>query len=133
MEDRIKHVVREVTEASDAGRITFPEVVAMLAEAGVERYHADLVRAEMTFYMPDGATETTSSAPLANAPAPAFSAAGVERAVRDIQGGRLLYKAFCQRIAEAGCVGYFVSLAGRRAVYYGRTIDTHVEGFPGAR
>jgi hypothetical protein len=27
----------------------------------------------------------------------------------------------------------FVSLAGRRAVYYGRTGDEHVEWFPGAK
>lgn len=32
-----------------------------------------------------------------------------------------------------GCVGYHVSLAGRRAVYYGRSGETHVEQFPPAK
>ncbi len=31
---------------------------------------------------------------------------------------------------DAGCAGYFVSLIGRRAVYFGRTAETHVEPFP---
>jgi uncharacterized protein YbcV (DUF1398 family) len=57
----------------------------------------------------------------------------VEQAVRATQRGEIRYREFCRRIAAAGCVGYFVSLAGRRAVYYGRTIDTYVERFPDAR
>jgi uncharacterized protein YbcV (DUF1398 family) len=65
------------------------------------------------------------------APAAAFSAGGVDAAVRAIQAGKIQYKTFCKRIAEAGCVGYHVSLVGRRAVYYGRTGDSHIEWFPG--
>ena len=56
----------------------------------------------------------------------------MEAAIRAVQGGRLDYKGFCERILAAGCVGYHVSLAGRRCVYYGRTGETHVEMFPGA-
>ena len=62
-----------------------------------------------------------------------FSAEGVEKAVRAIQRQQIAYREFCRLIADAGCVGYFVSLAGRRAVYYGRTGDEHVEWFPGAK
>ena len=62
-----------------------------------------------------------------------FSAEGVEKAVRAIQRQEIAYRKFCRLIADAGCVGYFVSLAGRRAVYYGRTGDEHVEWFPGAK
>jgi uncharacterized protein YbcV (DUF1398 family) len=47
-------------------------------------------------------------------------------------GRRIDYHAFCERIAAGGCVGYFVSLAGRRALYYGRTGDTYIEPFPAA-
>lgn len=32
--------------------------------------------------------------------------------------------------AAAGFEGYLVSLPGRRAVYFGRTAETHVEHFP---
>jgi uncharacterized protein YbcV (DUF1398 family) len=62
-----------------------------------------------------------------------FSAEGVEKAVRANQRQEIAYREFCRLIAGAGCVGYFVSLAGRRAVYYGRTGDEHVEWFHGAK
>ena len=38
----------------------FPAIVGKLIEAGVERYHADLVRSEKTFYLPNGESETVS-------------------------------------------------------------------------
>ena len=120
-----------MTLASDEGRITFPEVVAALMQAGVERYHADLSAGTKTYYMTDETFHTVPSQQHGMA-AQAFSAQGVEDAVRAIQRGEIRYGTFCKRIAAAGCVGYVVSLAGRRAVYYGRTFDTHTEWFPDA-
>ena len=122
-------VARDMTALSDREAIAFPDVVARLTDAGVERYEADLTRALKTYYRPDGTSEAIPCDPLGAAPAEAFSAAGVEAAVRAIQAGRMGYKTFCARIADAGCVGYVVSIA----VYYGRTMDSHVEWFPGAR
>ena len=61
-----------------------------------------------------------------------FSATGVEAAVRAVQAGAIPYRTFCERVVAAGCVGYHVSIVGRRVVYYGRTGDSHVEWFPGA-
>jgi uncharacterized protein YbcV (DUF1398 family) len=133
MDKRVVQVVHDCTRASDEERLTFPEVVAKLAAAGVEQYHADLRRAEKTYYMPDGESRVVASAPVAERAADAFSAAGVEAAVRAIQAQKLGYRAFCERIAAAGCVGYIVSLAGRRAVYFGRTGESFVEPFPAAR
>ena len=57
---------------------------------------------------------------------------GVQAAVRASQQQKIKYRGFCERIAEAGCVGYMVSIPGKRAVYYGRTGETYVEMFPGA-
>jgi uncharacterized protein YbcV (DUF1398 family) len=127
--DLIK-VVQECTDGSDRERVTFPEVVAKLAGAGVERYHADLLRAEKIYYLPSGESQRVQAAPIAAVPPAAFTADGVAAAVRAIQRQQIKYREFCERIAEAGCVGYFVSLAGRRAVYYGRTGDSYVEPFP---
>jgi len=132
MDDKVKKVVREMSEASDEERITFPEVAKALMEAGIERYHTDLVAGRKTYYLPEGDFEETKST-IAGGAATTFSAEGVEKAVRAIQRQEIAYREFCRRIADAGCVGYFVSLAGRRAVYYGRTGDEHVEWFPGAR
>ena len=125
-------VMQECTKGSDDERLMFPQIVAKLVEAGVEQYHADLRRAEKTYYMPDGESHVVASALIASAPAAGFSAAGVESAVRASQAQKIGYREFCERIAEAGCVGYFVSLAGRRTVYFGRTGDSHVERFPNA-
>jgi uncharacterized protein YbcV (DUF1398 family) len=132
MNAQVKDVVREMTEASDEERIIFPDVVDALMKAGVERYHADLVCSTKTYYMPDGSFETVPCHST-DAPASSFSAAGIEAAVRASQTGEIKYREFCRRVALAGCVGYFVTLAGRRAVYYGRGGDSHTEWFPGAR
>ena len=133
MQAHIKDVVRELTVASDEDRITFPEVVQALAKAGVERYHADLVVATRTYFMPDGAFEVVESrVPSGAAPAD-LDLAAVADAVAAIQSGAIQYREFCARITAAGCVGYLVSLIGRRVIYYGRTGDSHTEWFPGAQ
>ncbi len=124
-----QQIVHEMTEASDEERITFTEVVKALMEAGVERYHADLICANKTYYMPDGRYEVVACHAV-EAPAQSFSAAGVEAAVRAIQAQKIQYREFCSAIAAAGCVGYFVTLVGRRAIYYGRNGDSHTEWFP---
>jgi len=132
MDPHVKDVMVECTRISDEERVTFGEVVMKLIKAGVERYHADLVRGDKTYYLPNGESEVVTGKPVGIAPAQEFSAEGVEAAVRAIQAGKIQYMTFCRRAAEAGCVGYIVSMAGRRVVYYGRTGDNHVEWFPGA-
>lgn len=132
MDDGLIEVLRECTEGSDAGRMNFPDVVGRLKDAGVEHYHADLLRAEKTYYLPDGRSHRLACSPLAAAPVETFSQAAVSAAIRAIQGGRSTYKDFCRDIAAAGCVGYLVSLPGARAVYYGRSGETFVEPFPRA-
>lgn len=123
----------ECTEASDQERITFGEVVGRLIEGGVERYHADLLRDEKIYYMPDGHSHLVACAAIGVRPADAFSPEDVSAAVRAIQAGKIKYRTFCRQIMEAGCVGYLVSIQGKRAVYYGRSGETYVEPFPGSR
>jgi uncharacterized protein YbcV (DUF1398 family) len=132
MDAHVKDVVGEMSKASDEKRITFPTVVKALMEVGIERYHADLVAGRKTYYLPDGDFEEVQVHPVGGA-AREFSAEGVEKAVRSIQREEIRYREFCRLIADAGCVGYFVSLAGRRAVYYGRTADAHIGWFPAAK
>src|SRR5271154_4277245 len=133
MDASVREVVKECTEGSDAGRLTFPQVVMKLIAAGVERYHTDLRRSEKSYYMPDGESVVVPSTAVKGSPPKDFSAAGVEAAVKAIQRGQIGYAEFCEKIFAAGCVGYFVSIAGRRAVYYGRTCETYVEPFPSAK
>lgn len=130
MDEQIKDVMRECTEGSDAGRLTFPDVVMKLMQSGVERYHADLQRAEKIYYMPDGGSHVVPGEAVTSQFAELFSSDGVASAIRAIQAKTINYKTFCDQLAAAGCVGYLVSMAGRRAVYYGRTGDSLVEPFP---
>lgn len=123
-------VVEDCTARSDHETITFPEVVGKLMAAGIERYHADLQRSEKIYYLPDGTSHLTPAHLIDETAAIAFDASGIDAAVRAIQAGQIQYIEFCRRILRAGCVAYIVSLAGRRAVYYGRTGETHVELFP---
>lgn len=130
MDKRLTEVTQECVQGSDEGRMAFPEVIGRLSAAGIERYYADLQRAEKTFYMPSGESCVVKSERIATKPSAAFNAAGVEAAIRAVQAKSIGYKEFCDRIAEAGCVGYLVSLPGRRAVYLGRDGDSFVEPFP---
>ena len=100
MDLQVRNVMIEASRASDEERMTFPEVVMKLMQAGVERYHADLVRGDKTYYLPNGESEVVAGEAVGIAPAGAFSAAGVDAAVRAIQAGKIQYRTFCNRIAE---------------------------------
>lgn len=132
MDTSIRDVMIEASRASDEGNQSFGEIVMQLGKAGVERYHQDFLRSERTYYLPNGESEVVRNDTVEAMPAQSFSAQAVEAAVRAAQAGSIRYKEFCRQVMEAGCVGYLVSVAGRRVVYYGRTGDMHVEHFPGA-
>lgn len=132
MDTDAKAAIHEIAKASVEGRCSFADVVERLVAVGVERYHVDFVRREMIYYRNDG-TEVFSLHVGHREPAAEFSAAGIEAAVRGAQSGALKYPAFCEHALAAGCVGYIVSMAGCRVVYYGQTGDSHVEWFPGAQ
>jgi uncharacterized protein YbcV (DUF1398 family) len=125
-------VMQECAALSLAGKISFGEVVGKLTAAGVERYHADYTRQEITYYMPDGESLLVPAAHAEQAIAEPFSAKAVEAAVRQIQRGQIIYAEFVRQTVAAGCVGYFVQITGRRVQYFGRTGDFHLEVFPSA-
>lgn len=133
MDSTIIDVMRACTSGSDEQRTTFPQIVGDLLAAGVERYHADLCRWEKTYFLPSGESHVTPCLRLPGEAAVAFSAEALTAAIRASQSRQIAYREFCQRALAAGCVGYLVSLVGRRAVYYGRTGEIHVEHFPAAK
>ena len=130
MQTDILSVLKDCTSGSDEQRLSFPQVVGKLMAAGLERYHADLQRSEKTYFLPTGQSYLLPTHTISETPAPQFSAEEVAAAVREIQAGKIQYIRFCEDIMRAGCVGYIVSLSGRRAVYYGRSGETYVEPFP---
>jgi uncharacterized protein YbcV (DUF1398 family) len=133
MDTHIKSVVEECSRGSEENRMRFPQVLEKLAGAGVEGYHADLRRPVKTYYLPCGEFLEVPAAKVETPIAAEFDAAGVEAAVRRAQAGSITYRIFCEQVMAAGCAGYIVSLPGRRVVYFGRTAESHVEMFPGAK
>jgi uncharacterized protein YbcV (DUF1398 family) len=129
----IRETLEECTQGSENGRLNFPQVLEKLASVGVEQYHADLLRHEKTYYLGNGESQVVPSSPVRGTTAQQFSAPSVEAAVRASQAGRITYVQFCEQVIAAGCIGYLVSLPGRRVVYLGRTAESHVEYFPGSR
>ncbi|CAM5764070.1 hypothetical protein LMIY3S_01023 [Labrys miyagiensis] len=132
MDAQTRLVMEECSKGSAEGRLSFPDVVMKLSAAGVEMYHADFRRSETTYYMPDDASHVVAVGFEHASPARQFGPSGVEAAIRAIQARRIDYRQFCEAILAAGCVGYFVSLSGRRAIYFGRGGESFVEPFPQA-
>lgn len=130
MHQEVVAVMHDCARLSDQGKITFGDVVGKLTQAGVERYHTDLCCDEHVYYMPNGETHVEAMDLPTQPIATAFSDEGVDAAIKAIQHGEIVYQEFLRRIMAAGCVGYFVLLAGRQAQYFGRKGEIHVEKFP---
>lgn len=123
-------LMHETVRGSFTGEMTFPQIVERLSAIGVERYHADYSRQEKTFYLSDGQSLVVAVPWEPGPTGGEFSASAVEAAVRQSQRGEHSYPDFVRKTMAAGCVGYFVQIAGRRALYFGRHGETHVELFP---
>lgn len=112
----------------------FPEIVAALGADGVEWYSANLLFGATTHYGMDGSHHQTKWAAWTTpAIADSFDAGKVLSAIRSSQKGGIDYPTFLALIAAAGTVYYTVHLKGRKALYFGRHGDFHVEHFPVAR
>jgi uncharacterized protein YbcV (DUF1398 family) len=132
MDAKQTDVIQECSRGALRGELAFPEIVGRLAEIGVERYHADYSRQEITYYFLDGESLVVSTAHSSDPTGMDFSASEVEAAVRQSQRNEHTYLDFIRKTMAAGCVGYFVQIAGRRVLYFGRNGDCHVEHFPPA-
>ncbi len=126
-----KAVLHECLTNAIAGRMTFPETVMRMLETGVERYDANLTLMEKTHYGTDGSTQV-ENIPLADAPAvpTEFSQESVQNAITAIRRRKIDYPEFLRRVMAAGTTSYSVYLNGRKAIYFGRNGDFHVEPFP---
>lgn len=124
-------VLRDCLTQAFAGTITFPETVERMLETGVERYEVDLTRLEKIHYGVDGATQR-EPIPLNDTPTvpTAFSAEKVQTAIEASRRGEIAYPEFLRWVMAAGTASYSVYLNGRKAIYFGRNGDFHVEPFP---
>ena len=119
---------------SHAATMFFPEIVAQLTADGVEWYSANLILKASTAYAADGAHHQVQwPGGHALAIADKFQAGKVQEAIRASQRGEITYLQFLDLVAAAGTVYYTVHLAGRKAIYFGRHGEFHVELFPTAK
>jgi uncharacterized protein YbcV (DUF1398 family) len=132
MDARLTQIAETCLRGAEEGSMSFPEIVGTLMEAGFESYAIDFRRAAATYYRPDG-DSLVLAAHRADAPiAPELDAAVLQDAIREAQRSApgYTYRGFCRKVMAGGCAGYVVSFSGRRAVYFGRTAEIHVERFP---
>lgn len=126
-------IIIESARASLSGSLPFPEIVARLIQAGVEYYHVDYVKLQMTFYDSVGSVTT---APIDYQDLPFVSAefrlAELRAAILDSQQNGQKFRDFTCRAMSAGVQGFFAFLSGKRVIYLGRAGDQHTEWFPGA-
>lgn len=126
--------ITEAAQATLAGTLPFPEIVAKLIAAGVEYYHVDYVGLCKQFY--DGAGgRVVTPIPCVDLPpvAAELDVAALRAAILDSQTKGQPWREFSRRAMSAGVQSYFAFLRGQRVIYLGRTGDQHTERFPGAR
>lgn len=125
-------IARKCLNGADDKTMDFPGIVMALIEAGFESYTVDFRSRTTTYFLPDGESLALENRPSQEPIAAAFDPAGIATQIRWAQQNPAdyTYAAFCRHVKAAGCAGYMVSFPGRRAVYYGRTAETHVEHFP---
>lgn len=132
MNDQQKAIARSCLEGAESNAMTFPQIVGTLMEAGFESYAIDFRRTTATYYQADGESVELPTDRVHAAVAPTFDVALIQAAIREAQQlvPGYTYKGFCEKAVSAGCASYIVSFSGRRALYIGRTAETHVEHFP---
>lgn len=125
-------VAQRCLEGAENNTMTFPEIVALLMATGFESYIVDLRRGTATYYLPDGDSVELETHQIDGAVSAGFDVTTLQAAIREAQAlaPGYTYRGFCAKAKQAGCAGYLVSFSGRRAVYFGRTAETHVEPFP---
>ncbi len=134
LDDHHKTVARSCLEGALENTMAFPDIVGALMKAGFESYAVDFRRQTATYYLPDGDSIELPTHPIDAPIAPALDRARMQAAILEAQQQipGYTYKGFCEKAAAAGCAGYIVSFSGRRALYLGRTAETHTEPFPNA-
>jgi uncharacterized protein YbcV (DUF1398 family) len=126
-------LVKQASIATSQGLKSFPEIVGMLVEAGVEYYHVDYVGRRKSFYSASGEAVVTmidyEGLPQVHQD---FDLEALRADILDSQRNGQKHREFTRRAMEAGVQGYFAFLRGKRVTYFGRQGDQYTEWFPGS-
>jgi uncharacterized protein YbcV (DUF1398 family) len=132
MDAGLTETAQTCLNGAENNSMTFPQIVGMLMQAGIESYAIDFRRATATYYLPNGDSVVLPTHRDVVPIAETLDSVAVQAAIREAQQlvPGYTYAGFCAKVMAAGCVRYVVSFTGRRAVYFGRAAETHVEHFP---
>jgi len=122
-------VAKECTRLSDEEKITFPEVINRLTQAGIELYYADLLAPSKTYYANNTSYTVACSFQSKNV-ADSFDREGIVNAIRQTQSGQIQYQEVMSKLMGSGVICYLVFLRGGKVIYFGRRGEQHVEEFP---
>lgn len=126
----IQVTIERCAEASHAGTLDFPNLLAKLVAVGVESYFADYRQGRTLYYLSSGECLSLGlSVPIMPVTSQ-FDTEAIRAAVRSAQLRQIQYPEFIQRTMAAGCVGYFVWILERQVHYLGRRGDTLIDAFP---
>jgi uncharacterized protein YbcV (DUF1398 family) len=130
VDEHKESVAKTCLEGAEDNTLTFPQIVGTLMQEGFEGYAIDFRRGTATYYLSDGDSVELSTHKIDIAGT--FDSVPIQAAIKEAQQlvPGYTYRGFCKKVAAAGCAGYIVSFSGRRALYIGRTAETHVEHFP---
>jgi uncharacterized protein YbcV (DUF1398 family) len=132
MDSRLSEIAEHCLHGAETVGMSFPDIVGELMRAGFESYAIDFRRATATYYLPDGESVVLPTHRHQTPIATKLNISALQAAIKEAQQAApdYTYLGFCEQVMTAGCSGYVVSFSGRRAVYFGRTAETHVEIFP---
>jgi uncharacterized protein YbcV (DUF1398 family) len=122
--------LEEIIGRSRRREISYPELVRLLVEAGVQTYHVDV--ATHTIFYRDATESYTEHGPVAASSqllAP-FSVEGVKAAIAANQQGKSDFLEFLRQIWQSGVTTYEVDLAARSIAYRGAGGESYVEAIP---
>lgn len=120
--------ISDCFQLSLAGQNTFLEVLKLLNEVGVQRFHIDLVKLERICYSRN--EEVYVEKFILDSPiekSKDFSEKGIDEAIAQIQSRQIEFVDFLGRLIASGVAGYWVFIDGDRIIYYGRSGELHTK------
>jgi uncharacterized protein YbcV (DUF1398 family) len=130
MDTTTKQQIEELARKSNGGMLTFPESIGALIKLEVEAYYADFRKKELTYYTKQNQACTFAMPEMEVEIPLTLNPTELQAAIRAAQRDEIRYPEFKKRSMAAGCVGYFVWIAGKQVNYFGRLGELHVEKFP---
>ncbi len=132
MEQNQIEIAKNCLSKAENDTLNFPQIVGNLIAARFESYTIDFRLSKAFYFMPNGEAVTLDTNKINVEIGKDFDVEAIKSAIKEAQQQveGYTYKGFCEKTIKAGCVGYIVSFVGKRAIYFGRTGEIHVEHFP---